>query len=694
MIRKVFNYRLDLMVIFVIFIFNLFLFNKYFPLTEGWWETYAYLFNNGLSPSTDFEIAFPPLFIYINSVYLDLFGKDFYTFRLIGVFLFTIQSILLLMILKELFSTTVSSLAVLLAEFLFISMPIFIAKDYHTYVYLFEFMTILLFLKSVKSKKIISQYLLLIVSTIFVTLLFLIKQNIGLVLFVSILTSIYLTKETNKEFFIKFILILIVFISFFLFSTNIIPFDSSVITNNDSKGSMMTVATRFIFDEGNRVPLIGGIIIFIIFQFLEYIYYTYYNTVKIYLLKTKLLHSIKNYLLTKKLLSLLKELNSKLIIYQEIIYIFIGFIIFLIIFPLFIEHIITLVIAIVLYLLFNIFSNKSHILYKNKLYLSILIPIVGISYCNTHTTTFDYGGLLIVIAFVSAFLFSKIKNNFIKLSFAISILYFVLEIISIRIVTPYHWWENAQASILSANELTDYKALDNIYVDKNMQYIYNGIKYYMITNSTSKYDTYFFNVPLLYILNEKLPPYKLVGHWFDVTPTNSLKKEYNSFIDNPTPNLVVYQPLSKAFAEHAKMKKVRKLMQEEFYIKTNEFVKNGEYNFVQSYAIPSNIIYDIKARNEIVDIYVILQNKNFINMNINDLLLSLSTEKLKIKKVERNGSLIYNDINANEIKLQLNDIITVSGIYKDLFELVPKIGVQPVNHSIWNSISIYKKNEK
>ena len=178
MIRKVFNYRLDVIVVLLIFIFNLFLFNKYFPVTEGWWEKYAYLFNSGLSPSEDFEIAFPPLFMYINSIYLDLFGKNFFIFRLIGVFLFTLQSILLLMILKKFFSTNVSSLSVLLAEFLFISMPIFIAKDYHTYVYVFEFMTILFLLKSVKSDEKKSQYFLLIVSTIFVTLLFLIKQNI------------------------------------------------------------------------------------------------------------------------------------------------------------------------------------------------------------------------------------------------------------------------------------------------------------------------------------------------------------------------------------------------------------------------------------------------------------------------------------------------------------------------------------
>ncbi len=256
---------------------------------------------------------------------------------------------------------------------------------------------------------------------------------------------------------------------------------------------------------------------------------------------------------------------------------------------------------------------------------------------------------------------------------------------------PYSWWENAQTSIFNAKETTSYKALKGIYVDKRMKNIYDGINKYVVDNTNNRNDTYFFNVPLFYVLNNKLPPYKLVGHWFDVTPTNALRKEYNSFLEKPAPNLVIYQPLTGAFRVHQNIKHTE-LLQKKFYNKINEFVANNKYEFVESFSIPTRRIYNDKAKNGMVKITVILQNKRLEDISIQELTSKFSKYTFTINEVYRNN-LINNNTNHN-FKLQINDLLKISGSYEDLFDLVPNLGVQPVDNSIWNSITIYKKKTK
>ena len=48
---------------------HLLIFNHYFSLQEGWWETYAYLVNRGEVINKDFYLAWTPLFVYINAFY-------------------------------------------------------------------------------------------------------------------------------------------------------------------------------------------------------------------------------------------------------------------------------------------------------------------------------------------------------------------------------------------------------------------------------------------------------------------------------------------------------------------------------------------------------------------------------------------------------------------------------------------------
>ena len=130
---------------------HLLIFNHYFSLQEGWWETYAYLVNKGEVINKDFYLAWTPLFVYINAFYQKIFGINFFAFACIGVVAAMIQVILLYAVLREFFSKPASAIAALFATFLNINSGTYIAKDYHTYVYITEFLTLLFLIKYIKN---------------------------------------------------------------------------------------------------------------------------------------------------------------------------------------------------------------------------------------------------------------------------------------------------------------------------------------------------------------------------------------------------------------------------------------------------------------------------------------------------------------------------------------------------------------
>uniref|UniRef100_UPI002620855D glycosyltransferase family 39 protein n=1 Tax=uncultured Campylobacter sp. TaxID=218934 RepID=UPI002620855D len=224
---------------------HLLIFNHYFSLQEGWWETYAYLVNRGEVINKDFYLAWTPLFVYINAFYQKIFGINFFAFACIGVVAAMIQVILLYAVLREFFSRVSSILGATFASFLWFGMETYIAKDYHTYVFIIEFSTLLFLVKSIKNKNSKKGIIYQILGILFLVLLFFIKQNVGLVLFASLFVSYAFISSSVKDYLKRIGFLLLFTIIFFASINFIMPFDSSSITDNDSKGSLWTIATRF-----------------------------------------------------------------------------------------------------------------------------------------------------------------------------------------------------------------------------------------------------------------------------------------------------------------------------------------------------------------------------------------------------------------------------------------------------------------
>lgn len=65
--------------------YNLVFFNRYFPLTEGWFSAYAKLIANGMVPYRDFHLFMPPLYPLQLAAFSSVFGESFLALRLVGI---------------------------------------------------------------------------------------------------------------------------------------------------------------------------------------------------------------------------------------------------------------------------------------------------------------------------------------------------------------------------------------------------------------------------------------------------------------------------------------------------------------------------------------------------------------------------------------------------------------------------------
>ena len=670
--------RIIALLFLIIIFFNILIFNRYFPIMEGWWETFAYLKNQGLVIGKDFYLPWTPLFVYINDFYENIFGTNFFIFRLIGIFIFPLQAYVFYKLLCEFFPKLNSAISVLFANFLFIAEPHFIAKDYHSYFLLFQFLSLFFFVKSIKIVDKTRSFLYFFFAVFFLTLLFLLKQNVGIVLYGSLfLTFAFIFNK--KDYFIKISFLILLFLLFLYIFYNSITIDFSVISSsNDSKGSIFSILTKFL--SGSHIKILFYAIFFcILLIYLQYFLLRYEYTI---LLSMK---SKVQYFLPKPYINL--TITLFLLFLMVIVYINKNFIIQ--------SHyvIMPFSIGIILYVFVKkILINKS----IQKEYIFIILSITALTYCNTHTANFDYYGSMLCIGFAFSYLLSLNLSYFIRYIFIAFMVIVVIIIFFERIKSPYTWWSYS-GSIFDANATIKFKQLDGLYVDSDTSNVYNYLYDYVAKNSKTKKDFYFFNFPVMYLLNEKLPPYKMVTQWFDVSPSKMLNQEFESFVNNPIDNIVMVQYPTKAFVDNEHFYMKHDSIQRKFYLGISKRVINGQYKFVKSLLLPNSYFSNYDALKTRIKAHVIVYNDIFNEMDIYDFLKYLHDidDRIVVKTISRNNVPIFDNntdaTTTTTTRLRKGDKVIIVASIDLLFNLIPIIGVEPINNAIFTSVNIYKK---
>ena len=84
---------------------------KTFPPTEGWYSYYAYMINEkGAVPYIDFELLFPPLYVYLMALFTRIFGYGIITVRILGTLIFATTGVFACLIYEKLTKNTLFGL--------------------------------------------------------------------------------------------------------------------------------------------------------------------------------------------------------------------------------------------------------------------------------------------------------------------------------------------------------------------------------------------------------------------------------------------------------------------------------------------------------------------------------------------------------------------------------------------------------
>ncbi|GBL44286.1 hypothetical protein SFMTTN_0081 [Sulfuriferula multivorans] len=680
------NLRYRLSALFVIGVFNLLIFNRYFPLSEGWWETYGYLYNLGLKPYHDFDLAFTPLFTIINGYLLDIFGDSFFYLRLFGVAVYLLAILCLQLFLEQFFSAKASAISVIVASFLLFSEPQFIAKDYHTYQLLIVSLTLLLHSWIAGNAKLtkIQNFGGSLLLGMLVCLMIFLKQNVGVLLYAALMLSFVLQK--GEWLLAKLLGLTFGVIIAVLAMLPIISFADwqNLLFSNDAKGNLVTVLGRFFIDPTNRNILKKSMLIAGMYFFFRYLFYFKSDWQK------KWMNSI-HVLLNKQLTQRALFATSVLLI--------IGIAITNSLYHLLRELIIPVSIALLIVLSFKIYrrlrddATTSEI---NIKYVGIVFPLIALAYSNTNTASFDFNGMQIPIAFTVAWILNRIQRFPQQKYFLLASLFFlaILPRIAIgKLLVPYSWWENTQGSVFSARYQTNYPDLAGIYVDVKYRDVFNMIKLYVDRYSLSQSDVYFYNLPIFYALHKKIPPFREVVQWFDVVSSKQMENELRALRKHPPRVIVALEPSPVAFAVNRILKQNENLPQEDFRNQLDQWVFEGKYRLVRSVALPTHKLNISKL--EIMPKAtqnVLIQNVSIIGEDLDNAVQTIGALKNKVRVVEviRNA-LIYQP--TPSFKLKAGDMLTLRGNYQDLMAVSDELGVARDLPRDWNSVNIYLRED-
>lgn len=531
-----------------------------FPITEGWWETYAWFIKNGLKPYIDFSLKFPPLYVYYNVFLINIFDVNYLNLRISAIFLHSLQILIVFFWLRRFVTFAPAVGGAFFAAALVMSNPVYLTKDYHTMVMLF--VSIILLVNQVAIEKIernsLGGFLFILISGLLCGVLLTIKQNVGVFFSLSVffmwILFVFNTGVTYKKLFlILFGFLLFLSIPALVLTSLIGPQWISVYLDNDSKGNVLTILFRFILDKNSL--LIELIALFYIFSI--------YLVITVPFLKNKALF-IQQGLLRSQ--------------YHKI-----SLLVFLLIF--FLKYPSISVISFALawpFIRLLLLKQATGKIDFN--YFLIAIPLMGLAYSGTLSAGFNSVTLEALVALAIAELIYQLK---LVLKIKEFFIYILILLGLIIVFAPkflgygYDWWGYRVSLLIEAgaNKLT-FPELAGISSDAQTAKIFNLVNDIKLEANVADRIFAYPSIPIFYqLLNKK--PYHFPVLWFDVASTNDGSKTAQSLEEAPPKYIFWLKPPQRVYSGHFMLrKKDPAMLAVDDWIEKN--IRNGKYQVVQS----------------------------------------------------------------------------------------------------------------
>lgn len=522
-------------ILLLIILYDLLESKTVFPLTEGWWETYAWIQTKTGMLYEEYNVQFPPFYIWLVGVFIKTVGLNLWNIRLVMIVVHLAVVLLMYAIVSKIDNCKGAVFGVGAAATLVMLNPVYFAKDYHTVVELLIYVSTISVLSIAERKYVLVSIVCLGFSMVALALS---KQNIGVFYGISAFLYLWLTKPAygvNKKMFLAICIFLASAFVPILIVVNEFGFSwLKIFQGNDSKGNLATVLFRFLSEWSLlKIEIFASALVM------------YYWAVSLFNSANICSDRLRTAVVFVPVLGLLFSLKSVEILYG-----------YALAWPL---------ARIFVYQIFQ--RNVSH--------KYIFVMLYVLSYCGTQTAGFNAVSLALPIALMASELYSLLASVF-PLVVARRLLVFASISIAAAFLVKsvsgfsYNWWG-----------LTNKTIVRDKYVDINNQIIgkilldsatANILRYVASKKDVLHDDDAVLvtpSIPLLYLLLDKLPVINPVL-WFDVTSSKDLNV-YDNFRKDASPEYI-------------------------FWLKTPGYVYDGHYNLRKKDPVMYDIDEDLTKK--------------------------------------------------------------------------------------------------
>jgi len=524
-------------------------FDKLAPASEGWYVVYSKMILDGQMPYRDFELAFPPLYAYMMTFVVYVFGESLLAFRVIGVLLFVGLAVLSYHIFKLIFPPWIAVIATLVAVFILQSENSFIGYDYIRFYDLFNYLAFFLLLRAIVRsyrKEPVDMGMHMFFGGIFCALAALLRQTSGIIVFAYftlflVLVFFFLKNIELKRRGISLFLIgcsvpvLITFIWLVLTGT-LEPFIQMTFLSG-TKGSLSSMLFNWIHRLTIRDNIILNLTFILALCFLIQFVRKWHDAPPA--------DNKRGYLICYAFAALTAasvfvlffspDLSSRVTTYHRDL-----------LTPVFVLN--TFICLVLLTKIVIKTVRKEHISFLEITYVFFSGFIFAVGFGSGTSAALSLGQGALNFGFIAAVVLGeidKISKRIIRvpLKVPVTALIFLLLVavpISVKVVTPYHWWGLVTEKYSDADFGTDISYFNGIRLTADEKFVYEDFTEKAGLYLADDDEIYCFSqIGIFYVLAGKVPTVKAPIPWFDVSRDVTLLEDLE-YMKNNNPRMIAF----------------------------------------------------------------------------------------------------------------------------------------------------------
>ena len=506
------------------------------PFTDGWYETLVYLEAHGRKAYADLDFPLPPMTLVFYRALEVITHGVLAANKLIGVGLSAIVAGITGLWVSKYAGTLAGIAAAAIAVLVETTFPVYIARDYHTLVALFSLASIATMTEAVGTLPRVRRYGLLIAAGILSWLLFMTKQNVGLVVVAGFVTCqmaitgvCVITRRGWPEFrdcLMSFVLYTAgVALGIAIFMMVFQPPGGlnallNALVSTQSKGAPIYFATRIIHDTGNVSTMIRAFLM------------AASSAVGL-----AVLGYARNELAAEagKLPPILRSIGRVMIFLAAATIFLVNVILRRDAWTTF-DFLATAAIAAFLYDAFDWLhgSSRGRSLDQRFQRLALFGALI---FANTMTASINTIGVGLLVAWYGAIGI----DGLVRLSqrytdawrtaaiggIAVAALLLFVRLETAKMLLPYSWWGVSEPPVISSTDAAEQPMLAGLHLNSWRKRQIDDVLTAIRENTKSNEPIFVYpNIPLFYRLSGRLPVTRTYIQWFDFAREESLKSDF------------------------------------------------------------------------------------------------------------------------------------------------------------------------